>query len=107
MLLMVNINRNASIPSSISVSQNFPNPFNPSTSFDVVLPYAQHLKIDILSINGNHIKQITNKSYEQGITRFHWDGRNAAGKFGVFRVNISIIVKGDNFQRWINAVLLK
>ena len=97
---------NASIPSSISVSQNFPNPFNPSTSFDVVLPYAQHLKIDILSINGNHIKQITNKSYEQGITRFHWDGRNAAGKFASSG-QYFIVVKGDNFQRWINAVLLK
>ena len=45
---------NASIPSSISVSQNFPNPFNPSTSFDVVLPYAQHLKIDIYRAHINN-----------------------------------------------------
>jgi len=97
---------NESIPTSISVSQNYPNPFNPSTSFNVEIPHQQHLSINILSINGKHIKQITNKTHDRGIVTFHWDGQTKAGEYASTG-QYFIVVKGDNFQRWINATLLK
>ncbi|MEC8838766.1 MAG: MXAN_6640 family putative metalloprotease [Candidatus Neomarinimicrobiota bacterium] len=97
---------NEYIPTSISVSQNYPNPFNPSTSFNVEIPHQQHLSINIISIDGKHIKQITNKTHDQGIVTFHWDGRTKAGEYASTG-QYFIVVKGDNFQRWINATLLK
>ena len=97
---------NESIPTSISVSQNYPNPFNPSTSFNVEIPHHQHLSINIISINGRHIKQITNKTYDRGIVTFHWDGKTKVGEYASTG-QYFIVVKGDNFQRWINATLLK
>ena len=97
---------NESVPTSISISQNYPNPFNPSTSFNVDIPHRQHLSIDIISISGKHIEQITNKIYEEGIMTFHWDGRTKYGKLASSG-QYFIVVKGNNFQRWINATLLK
>ena len=95
-----------SVPNAISVSQNYPNPFNPSTSFKIDIPYRQHLSIDIISISGKHIKQITNNIYEQGMETFHWDGKTKYGKLASSG-QYFIMVKGNNFQRWINATLLK
>ena len=95
-----------SVPTAISVSQNYPNPFNPSTSFKIDIPYRQHLSIDIISISGKHIKQITNNIYEQGMETFHWDGKTKYGKLASSG-QYFIVVKGNNFQRWINATLLK
>ena len=95
-----------SVPNAISVSQNYPNPFNPSTSFKIDIPYRQHLSIDIISISGKHIKQITNNIYEQGMETFHWDGKTKYGKLASSG-QYFIVVKGNNFQRWINATLLK
>ena len=95
-----------SVPSAISVSQNYPNPFNPSTSFNIGIPHRQRLTIDIISINGKHIKQITNNIYEQGMVTFHWDGKTKYGKLASSG-QYFIVVKGNNFQRWINATLLK
>ena len=93
-------------PNSISVSQNYPNPFNPSTSFNVEIPYRQHLRINIVSINGKHIRQITNKSYSAGSVIFQWDGRTKLGQ-PASSGQYFIVVEGNNFQRWINTTLLK
>ena len=94
------------IPSSISVSQNYPNPFNPSTSFNVEIPFQQHLRINIISVNGKHIRQIANKSYPEGNILFQWDGRTESGKLASSG-QYFIVVEGDNFQRWINTTMLK
>ena len=94
------------IPSSISVSQNYPNPFNPSTSFNVEIPFQQHLRINIISVNGKSIKQIANKSYPEGNILFQWDGRTESGKLASSG-QYFIVVEGDNFQRWINTTMLK
>ena len=94
------------IPSSISVSQNYPNPFNPSTSFNVEIPFQQHLRINIISVNGKSIKQIANKSYPEGNILFQWDGRTESGKIASSG-QYFIVVEGDNFQRWINTTMLK
>ena len=94
------------IPSSISVSQNYPNPFNPSTSFNVEIPFQQHLRINIISVNGKRIRQIANKSYPEGNILFQWDGRTESGKLASSG-QYFIVVEGDNFQRWINTTMLK
>ena len=94
------------IPSSISVSQNYPNPFNPSTSFNVEIPFQQHLRINIISVNGKSIRQIANKSYPEGNILFQWDGRTESGKLASSG-QYFIVVEGDNFQRWINTTMLK
>ena len=94
------------VPTAVSVSQNYPNPFNPSTSFNVNIPHRQRLSIDIISINGKHIKKITNNVHEQGIITFHWDGKTKYGEL-VSSGQYFIVVKGIGFQRWINATLLK
>ena len=97
---------NQIFPNSISVSQNYPNPFNPSTSFNVEIPYRQYLRINIVSINGKHIRQITNKSYSAGSVIFQWDGRTKLGQ-PASSGQYFIVVEGNNFQRWINTTLLK
>ena len=94
------------IPSSISVSQNYPNPFNPSTSFNVEIPFQQHLRINIISVNGKSIRQIANKSYPEGNILFQWDCRTESGKIASSG-QYFIVVEGDNFQRWINTTMLK
>ena len=94
------------IPSSISVSQNYPNPFNPSTSFNVEIPFQQHLRINIISVNGKRIRQIANKSYPEGNILFQWDGRTESGKIASSG-QYFIVVEGNNFQRWINTTMLK
>ena len=94
------------IPSSISVSQNYPNPFNPSTSFNVEIPFQQHLRINIISVNGKLIRQIAIKSYPEGNILFQWDGRTESGKLASSG-QYFIVVEGNNFQRWINTTMLK
>lgn len=97
---------NHALPTFITVSQNYPNPFNPSTSFNVEIPSQQHLSINIISINGKHIRQIANKHYLPGSLTFHWDGRTKTGRHASSG-QYFIVVKGSNFQRWLNITLLK
>ena len=59
-----------------------------------------------MKIIDKNIKQITNKTYDRGIVTFHWDGRTKSGEYASTG-QYFIVVKGDNFQRWINATLLK
>lgn len=45
------------IPTSFSISDNYPNPFNPSTSVKVALPYDTEINVKIYSITGEIVKE--------------------------------------------------
>jgi PKD repeat protein len=51
---------NIEIPDEFYISQNFPNPFNPSTTFNFNLPVASNLKISLFDLNGKLIKVLEN-----------------------------------------------
>ncbi len=97
---------NTVVPAFISVSQNYPNPFNPSTYFDIHIPFNQHIMITVMSVTGKHIAEIANQTLPAGNWTFRWDGisnsSNPAPSGQYF-----IVIKGDNFQRWLKAILLK
>ena len=97
---------NEAMPDLISISNNYPNPFNPSTSFDIQIPFKQHIRITVMSVTGKHIAEIANQTLPAGNWTFRWDGISNSGKPAPSG-QYFIMIKGDNFQRWLKAILLK
>ena len=60
--------------------QNYPNPFNPSTTIMFNNNKAMHVKLDIYSIDGSHVKSLINAQLEPGQHQFTWNGKNKHNK---------------------------
>lgn len=69
----------ASVPSQFQLFQNFPNPFNPSTTFKFNLPNAGLVQIKIYDIAGSLIKTISTDIKNAGENEIVWDGTNDFG----------------------------
>jgi hypothetical protein len=68
------------IPTEFALKQNFPNPFNPSTSMALDLPDASDYKLTIYNIAGQLVKTYAGHS-EAGTLTITWDGTtNVGGK---------------------------
>ena len=52
---------------NFSLSQNFPNPANPSTNILYSVPVQTEVKINLYSVNGEIVKQILNEKKDKGI----------------------------------------
>jgi hypothetical protein len=61
------------IPADFSVSQNWPNPFNPTTMLEVALPETGQLKLDVYNTLGQLVSQLANAEYSGGIHQFVFD----------------------------------
>jgi hypothetical protein len=68
------------IPTNFSLSHNFPNPFNPTTTLSVTVPKASDVRIDIYSTLGHRVRTLFVGLLEAGRHWFSWDGRNDAGE---------------------------
>lgn len=68
----------AQLPSEYALSQNFPNPFNPTTSFTLSLPEASDYAIRVFNITGQSVKSFAGH-LEAGVHTIMWDGRNDQG----------------------------
>jgi hypothetical protein len=68
----------AALPTEYALSQNFPNPFNPSTSFALSLPEASDYSLRIFNITGQLVKSFSGH-LEAGVHNITWDGRNDQG----------------------------
>lgn len=53
-------------PKSFALEQNFPNPFNPTTTIQFSIPVQSNVHIVLLNMLGRVVQEITNKTYEAG-----------------------------------------
>jgi len=67
------------LPREFSLSNNYPNPFNPSTRIDVGIPFTSEVKLKVYDILGREVKTIYSGTIDAGRYSFEWDGRNEAG----------------------------
>lgn len=68
------------IPTDYELSQNFPNPFNPTTTIRFGLPQQDRVTLTIYNVLGQRIVTLMNKSLRN--TGFHtviWDGKDSDG----------------------------
>jgi hypothetical protein len=56
--------------------RNYPNPFNPSTFIEYVLPISCGVRLDITDVMGRHVKTLVNANQSAGRYRIIWNGTN-------------------------------
>jgi len=64
---------------SFKLLDNYPNPFNPSTTIEYEIPKPGFVNISIYDLKGKLIKTLVHKKQEQGNYRIQWDGKNNSG----------------------------
>jgi flagellar hook assembly protein FlgD len=95
-ITVLGVDDNAVIPSVFSVSENYPNPFNPRTQFTVSLPKMSHVVVTIYDILGRQVALLAEGDYNAGRYRMEWDGMmdmNAAAPSGVY---LLVVQAGDH-----------
>jgi len=68
------------LPSEFRLSQNFPNPFNPSTTIRYELPRSEEIALAVYNLTGQRIATLASGFLEAGRYSPRWDGRDEAGR---------------------------
>ena len=67
------------IPKQFSLGNNYPNPFNPSTTIPFTISKPGLAVIDIYDLNGRHVNRIASEYLGTGHYTRIWDGKNSKG----------------------------
>ncbi len=68
----------ATIPEQITLFPNYPNPFNPSTTFSFILPEVSNVTLEVFDINGKNIETLVNDRVHSGVHTVQWNGSKVA-----------------------------
>ena len=67
------------IPKKISLSQNFPNPFNPTTNIKYQINKPADIKITVYNLKGEVIRNLISKNEKVGFNLISWNGEDNYG----------------------------
>jgi len=68
------------VPTNFALEQNFPNPFNPSTTIKYQIAEPTKVAISIYSIDGQLVNTLVNEAKDAGYYQVVWNGTNSYGK---------------------------
>lgn len=95
------------MPEDYKLSANYPNPFNPSTSFSVTLPIDKSVNIRVYDVSGRLVKTIVEGQFmPAGTHEFSWDGTSDSGAMVASGTYLYALEYG-NFRQSRTMVLLK
>ena len=67
-------------PSTLFLSPNYPNPFNPSTTLRFSLPQAGEAELSIYNLLGQRVATLMHGVQEAGPHTLTWNGRDEQGR---------------------------
>ncbi len=83
-------NENNKIPETYSLSQNFPNPFNPSTTIKFTVPKSANpsdrVTLKVYDMLGKDIATLVNEDLSAGTYQFEWNAANLASGVYFYRL---------------------
>lgn len=94
------------VPNTFFLSQNFPNPFNPSTIIRFGLPAAEKVTIKVYDVLGREVKTLINEELRPGYHQVEWDGTNNYGARVSSGIYIYRMVAGK-FVKTMKMMMLK
>ncbi len=81
------------VPDYIVVTDNYPNPFNPTTTIRFSIPKSSDCELIIYNVKGQAVKHLMSETKERGIYRLIWDSKDDNGSLvgsGVYFYRIRI-----------------
>jgi len=100
---------NNTIPKSFSLSQNFPNPFNPSTTISFQISSISNVTLKIYNVLGKEVATLLKGTKQQGSYRVSFDAYSVVSGLasGVYFYRLSASGKSENFVQTKKMILLK
>ena len=89
------------IPKNYSLSQNFPNPFNPTTVIRYALPENAHVSLRVYNLLGQQVAELVNREEAAGYYEVKFDGSRLAS--GIYFYKLTT----DKFTKINKMMLLK
>jgi len=84
------------IPESFTLSQNFPNPFNPETQIEFGIPEISHVTLTIYDLSGREVQTLIDREMLAGTYRVDWDGMDMNNQLVPTGVYIYIMNSGND-----------
>jgi len=109
---VTSVPRTNGIADNFSLEQNFPNPFNPSTTITYSLSVASSVSLKIYNVTGQEVADLFEGIAAPGLYTQVWNGMDKAGlqvASGIYfyRFNATSVPAGGNFQSMRKMLLLK
>lgn len=95
------LNEKTTLPSSFSLQQNFPNPFNPTTTISFSLPVKTNVQLKVYNILGIEVANIIDGTIEAGFHSATFDASKLSSGIYFYK-----LIAG-NFEQTLKMVLLK
>jgi ligand-binding sensor domain-containing protein len=83
------------LPSSFTITGNYPNPFNPATTIEFSLPIGGLVNLTIYNIMGQEIRTLITESMPAGTHSVRWDGRDNSGMAVSSGIYMSYLTMGS------------
>ncbi len=81
------------VPASFSLSQNFPNPFNPSTTIQYSLPKAENVTLKIYNLLGEEVRTLVEDYQQAGKHSVQFNASNLASGIYFYRLQAGSFVE--------------
>jgi uncharacterized delta-60 repeat protein len=82
------ISTDATLPTNFSLAQNFPNPFNPTTTIHFDMPIAGYAKLVIYNLRGELVRTLVDGAMAAGYHRATLDATGLASGIYFYRLQI-------------------
>jgi len=82
------------IPHAFALEQNFPNPFNPSTTISFVIARPSYVSLKIYDILGREVAALVNEIRQTGAYKARWDAANFPTGIYFYRLVANPVLPG-------------
>ncbi|MFZ6032929.1 MAG: T9SS type A sorting domain-containing protein [Melioribacter sp.] len=97
---------NPEIPNEFTLSEAYPNPFNPTTKINFSLTKSSNVTLNVYNILGQKIRTLIDQKMSPGTYSATWNGRDDFGRqvsSGVYFIGL----ESDSFRAFRKIVLMK
>ena len=105
--VITSMEHEGTIVSGFSFTQNFPNPFNPTTSIQYALPYESSISITVYNTLGQIVKTFNEGAKASGSYSLNFNGEGLSSGVYLYSINAVSVDGKQNYRATKKMLLIK